>query len=62
MIEVTLMKEAEAGSQPWCVAVAGMNVRFASHQEAQAYANQLQERIAAPHDLPYEEQLPEVLS
>jgi len=39
-----------------------MNVRFASQQEAQAYANQLQERIAAPHDLPYEEQLPELLS
>lgn len=62
MIDVTLDKEAEADSQPWCVSVAGMNVRFASQQEARAYADQLQERIAAPHALPYEEQLPELLS
>lgn len=60
MINVTLEQETEAGSQPWCVSVAGMNVRFASQLEAQAYVNQLQERIAAPHDLPYQEQLPEV--
>jgi hypothetical protein len=60
MIDVTFDQETEAASQPWCVSVAGMNVRFASQPEAQAYANQLQERIAAPHDLPYEEQLPEV--
>ncbi|RED00350.1 MULTISPECIES: hypothetical protein [Pseudomonadaceae] len=61
MIEVTVERDTEAHPQPWCVSVAGMKVRFASQSEAQAYGNQLQERIAAPHDLLHEELLPEVL-
>lgn len=60
MLEVTLERETEAHPQPWVVSVAGMKVRFASQSEAQAYGMQLQERIAAPHDLLYEELLPEL--
>ncbi len=60
MIGVTIEQDTEAGPRQWRVSVAGMNVRFAPQPEAQAYANQLQERIAAPHDLPCEEELPEV--
>jgi len=54
------VRHDDSTAQPWCVSVAGIDVRFASQAEAQAYAEQLQARIAAPHDLPYEECLPEI--
>lgn len=54
MANVLVRQENDGASSDWLVTVAGMEVRFASQAEAQAYAEQLQSRISAPHDLPYE--------